>query len=256
MEIDEQALQDAADKVLGKRLRAIAERAVLRRAFKLDYKTVYKLLDDSPFILAGGALCADKVNDYDLYPVEGQPFDWYKIECKLEEMRGKTLFHSANALTTELPNGQVVQFCSYHKPTLKELVQSFDFTHIQAGIQFIGHGEDPSSDDVYVTGEFVAASVSGRTQYDGSEYPFSSLIRAGKYQARGRLTRIEAARTSARILDDILKRGFKDYADFKDQMDAIDLGMDESAEASNLWDTARKRGLVEDDCHSEDHEPF
>lgn len=244
MEIDEQALQDTADKTLGRHLRTIAEKAVLRRAFKLDYKTVYKLLDNSPFILAGGALCADKVNDYDLYPVEGHPFNWGKIEDKLEEMHGKILFVSANAMTAELPNGQVVQFCEYHKPTLKELVLSFDFTHIQAGIEFAGYWADPCSDNVYVTSGFIAASVSGRTQYAGSEYPFSSLIRAGKYQARGRLTRIEAARTSARILDDILKRGFKDYADFKDQMDAIDLSMDETAEASNLWVTVRNRGLV------------
>ena len=245
MEKDEQTLQDTADKTLGRHLRTIAEKAVLRRAFKLDYKTVYKLLDNSPFILAGGALCADKVNDYDLYPVEGHPFAWGKIEDKLEEMHGKILFVSANALTAELPNGQVVQFCAYHKPTLKELVLSFDFTHIQAGIKFAGYWADPCSDDVYVTSGFIAASVSGRTQYAGSEYPFSSHIRAGKYQARGRLTRIEAARTSARILDDILKRGFKDYADFKDQMDAIDLGMDDTAEARNLWDTVRNRGLVE-----------
>lgn len=249
METDKQALQDTADKTLGRHLRTIAERAVLRRAFKLDYKTVYRLLDNAPFILAGGALCADKVSDYDLYPVEGHPFDWGKIKVKLEEMRGKTLFKSANALTAELPNGQVVQFCTYRKPTLEELVLSFDFTHVQAGIKFAGYWADPCSDDVYVTSGFVAASVSGRTEYDGSEYPFSSLIRAGKYQARGRLTRIEAARTSARILDDMLKRGFKDYDDFKDQMDAIDLGMDETAEASNLWVTVSDRGLVKDDGH-------
>lgn len=249
MDIDKQALQDTADKTLGRHLRAVTESAVLRRAFKLDYKTVYRLLDNSPFILAGGALCADKVSDYDLYPVEGHPFDWGKIEVKLEEVGGKTLFKSANALTAELPNGQIVQFCTYHKPTLKELVLSFDFTHIQAGITFTGYWADPCCDNVYVTDKFIAASVSGRTQYDGSEYPFSSLIRAGKYQARGRLTRTEAARTSARILNDILKRGFKDYADFKDQMDAIDLGMDCTTEASDLWITVRDSGLVKDDGH-------
>lgn len=223
--------------------------AITRRAYKLDYKTVYSLLDESPFILAGGAVCGDKVNDFDLYAVEGHAFDLEEIELKAEERKTegldvKVLAKTKNALTVELPNRQVVQFCRYRRPSLKELVKSFDFTHIQAGITFPGYGHGPGSGDAYCTEGFIAAALTRSTRYVASEYPFSSIVRAGKYLARGRLTRVGAAKAVAKALADFLRRGFKDYADFKDQLDAIDLALEDCAEASELYTAADNRGLI------------
>lgn len=225
-------------------LKKEAHRAITRRAYKLDYKTVYSLIGEDPFILAGGAVCGGKVSDFDLYAVEGHEFDREAIALKARGLGMKILAKTRNALTVELPNQQVVQFCRYRRPSLKDLVKSFDFTHIQAGITFPGYGRVPGSGDAYCTEGFIAAALTGSTKYVGSEYPFSSIVRVGKYLARGRLTRVGAAKAVARALADFLRRGFKDYADFKDQLDAIDLCLEDCAEAAELHSAADSRGLI------------
>ena len=206
---------------------------------------MYSLIGESPFILAGGAVCGDKVSDFDLYAVKGHEFDLGAIELKAEGLDVETLARTRNALTVELPNRQVVQFCRYCRPSLEELVKSFDFTHIQAGITFPGYGDGPNSGDAYCTEGFIAAALTRSTEYVASEYPFSSIVRAGKYLSRGRLTRVGAAKAVAKALADFLRRGFRDYADFKDQLDAIDLSLEECKEASELYEAVRKRGLVD-----------
>lgn len=226
-------------------LKREVRRAITRRAYKLDYKTVYSLIGESPFILAGGAVCGDKVSDFDLYAVKGHEFDLGAIELKAEGLDAETLARTRNALTVELPNRQVVQFCRYCRPSLEELVKSFDFTHIQAGITFPGYGDGPNSGDAYCTEGFIAAALTRSTEYVASEYPFSSIVRVGKYLARGRLTRVGAAKAVAKALADFLRHGFRDYADFKDQLDAIDLSLEECKEASELYKAVRKRGLVD-----------
>jgi len=225
-------------------LKKEVHRAINRRAYKLDYKTVYSLIGDGPFILAGGAVCGDKVSDFDLYAVAGHEFDLDAIELKAEGLDVKTLARTKNALTVELPNRQVVQFCRYRRPSLEELVKSFDFTHIQAGITFPGYGDGPSAGDAYCTEGFLAAALTGSTKYVASEYPFSSIVRVGKYLARGRLTRVGAAKAVAKAMADFLRRGFKDYADFKDQLDAIDLSLEDCREASELYAAADSRRLI------------
>jgi len=233
------------DAGLAVHLKAVARKTICMRAYRLDYVKVYSLVDDKPFILAGGAVCGDKVSDFDLYPVKGNEFIIDVVGAKAESLGCKVLSHTANALTVELPNRQVVQFCRYCKPSLKELVKSFDFTHIQAGITFSGYGDGPHSCDAYCTDGFIEAAVTGRTEYVGSEYPLSSVIRAGKYLARGRLTRVGAANSVVTALADVLRRGFKDYSDFKDQLDAIDLSLEDSRAASTLYDVVQKRGLID-----------
>lgn len=225
-------------------LKKEVRRVITRRAYRLDYKTVYSLIGENPFILAGGAVCGDKVSDFDLYAVKGHEFDLGAIELKAEGLDVKTLAWTRNALTVELPNRQVVQFCRYCRPSLEELVKSFDFTHIQAGITFPGYGDGPSPGDAYCTEGFIAAALTGSTKYVASEYPFSSIVRAGKYLARGRLTRVGAAQAVARAMADFLRRGFKDYADFKDQLDAIDLSLDGCKEAAELYAAADSRKLI------------
>ena len=77
--------------------------AVTRRAYKLDYKTVYSLIGEDPFILAGGAVCGDKVSDFDLYAVAGHEFDLEAIELKAEGLDVKILAKTKNALRFVFP---------------------------------------------------------------------------------------------------------------------------------------------------------
>jgi len=221
--------------------------AVANRAFRLDFDTVYKLVDYKPFYLAGGSLCGDEVHDFDLYPEPGKPFDATEIEHMIETTcaaDAAVVHKSPNALTVRLlAKNQIVQFCSYRKPSLEALVDSFDFSHIQVGIAFRGNGCAPYHDHVYYTDAFVVANVTRRTVYTGSEYPLSSLMRLFKYHKRGKLTKREAAQASMKILKDVLERGYENYADYKDQLNAIDLQYEGMQEAFDLYKTFCDKGI-------------
>lgn len=228
-------------------LKAEIAAEIVRRASKLDYKAVDDFVDGKPFILAGGALCGDLVNDYDLYPDASDPYEIDKVvaHALAHPEKATILARTKNALTVELgERKQTVQFCTYLKPSLEELVKSFDFAHIQVGQLFRGRMLAPFMGNVFFTDEFVLASAINSTAYTGSEYPLSSLIRLFKYHKRGRLTRIGAARAAMKILKDILDRGYENYRDYKDQLDAIDLNMPEMQEAFDLFQSLSQHGLV------------
>lgn len=225
-------------------------KTITKRAFKLDFKAVYKLIGDKPFLLAGGALCGDEVHDFDLYPDEedGKPFDLQEVAKAIKDpASGATLlFESKNALTVKLnEKGQVVQFCVYRKPSLEELVKSFDFSHIQVGIRFRGNGCAPYHEHVFYTDAFVVANVTRRTVYTGSEYPMSSLMRLFKYHKRGKLMKREAAQATMKILKDVLERGYENYEDYKKQLDAIDLQYEGMQEAFDLYKAFCDKGLCQ-----------
>ena len=224
-------------------------RTITSRAYRLDFDTVYKLIDDKPFYLAGGSLCGDEVRDFDLYPVRGDSFDVKQIETKITETCGKTaavVYKSPNALTVRLlAKNQIVQFCSYIKPSLDALVDSFDFSHIQVGIAFRGNGCAPFHEHVYYTDEFVLANVTRKTVYTGSEYPLSSLVRLFKYHKRGKLNKTETTQAVMKIVKDVIDRGYEDYKDFKNQLDAVDLGYPDMEEAWELYKSFAAKGLVE-----------
>lgn len=223
-------------------------KTVTKRAFKLDFEAVYKLIGNKAFLLAGGALCGDEVHDFDLYPDEedGKPFSLQEVaKAVADPASGATLlFESRNALTVKLhERGQVVQFCAYSKRSLQELVESFDFSHIQVGIRFRGNGCAPYHEHVFYTDAFVVANVTRRTVYTGSEYPLSSLMRLFKYHKRGKLTKREAAQASMKILKDVLERGYENYVDYKEQLDAIDLQYEGMQEAFDLYRTFCAKGI-------------
>lgn len=224
-------------------------KTIASRAFRLDFETVYRLVDDRPFYLAGGSLCGDEVHDFDLYPVCGDSFDVKEIQAKIAESRGNdavVVYKSPNALTVRLlAENQIVQFCSYRKPSLDALVDSFDFSHIQVGIAFRGNGCAPFHEHVYYTDAFVLANVTRKTVYTGSEYPLSSLVRLFKYHKRGKLNKTETTQAVMKIVKDIIDRGYENYEDYKNQLDAVDLGYPDMEEAWALYKSFAAKGLVD-----------
>lgn len=226
------------------------KRVMIQRAHKLQFDKVYELIKGKPFILAGGALSGDAVHDFDVYPDQESPYTFAEIlhNLGIQTVKEASLIaHTKNALTVMLREGQVVQFCSYQKAGLKELVDSFDFSHVQAGVRFSGANEPPRIDGVYYTDAFVAANVTRQTEYTGSEYPTSSMVRTLKYYKRGKITKGVAGRMLLMMMADVLKRGFDDYADFKDQMDAIDLGLPDCDEARELYKAVCDAKLVREE---------
>jgi len=167
-------------------------------------------LSEGEFFLGGGAVATRDMNDIDIYPAGDAAFTIPK---------GVILASSKNATT--IGNAPPLQFCNYKRATLAQLVASFDFAHIQAR----AHVKDGAILSVEWTPAFVAANACRTSEFTGSDYPLSSSIRLLKYNKRGELTRHHSIHSMLNIIREIVERGFKDYEDFKDQLDAVDLGL-------------------------------
>lgn len=184
----------------------------------------------------------DTVNDIDVFPVDTAEFSSVLNRCK--DLKTKPIYESKNALTFQC-DGIRVQLCNYCYPTLEALVDSFDFAHIQVGayIRPMHMCSTDSSEScygigsllTYCTDDYKRSLLSRRTWYtlyDVTDpariermYPLSSMLRAIKYKERGLMSKSQYATTLIRILYNLLRRGFSDYADFKDQLDAVDLAV-------------------------------
>ena len=181
----------------------------------------YKIYDKvGSFYVAGNSLNEEVPNDFDLYPVWKNQFD--DVRSKIGE--DNVVCVTKNAVTAKI-DGHTVQFCNYFKNSLDELLESFDFAHVQVGARFTKALDGSPISNVDFTPNWLVAKSTGQTFYTHSEYPISSLIRINKYIKRGNYIGKSYIRDVIRILTDILNRGIEDYEDFKDQLDAIDLGL-------------------------------
>ena len=181
----------------------------------------YKIHDAvGSFYVAGNSLNEEAPNDFDLYPVWKNQFD--DVRSKIGE--DKVVCVTKNAVTAKI-DGHTVQFCNYFKPSLYELLESFDFAHVQVGARFTKALDSSPISNVTFTPNWLVAKSTGQTFYTHSEYPISSLIRINKYIKRGNYIGKSYIKDVVLILTDILNRGIEDYDDFKDQLDAIDLGL-------------------------------
>lgn len=196
-------------------------------AFKLH--KLMTLADISNYYMAGG--CFQKViNDYDIFPIGLNDFN--KIT---ENLRSNIVFKSKNAITVKYDN-ITVQFCKYHHNSLKELVDSFDFSHCQIGAKIENFTQVK---EIYASENYRMWKLTDEDNYIGSVYPLSSLLRCYKYKDKFLLGNYKNAVINTLI--DIIKRGFEDYDDFKDQLDAIDLSyMEDSEDLKELFELLRK----------------
>lgn len=211
------------------------------------------------YFVAGNSCNASAPHDFDLYPWRNNKFDFEGIKSRIGSVGGYVVIETRNALTVNI-NGKVVQFCNYWKPDLISLIKSFDFAHIQIGVAISiewrpGEGPDDRGGYDYSAIEYAEytdnwqrAHMLETTWYTGSEYPLSSLLRTVKYFQRGAYAnKFEYKKDILNILNGIISRGYKDYADYKDQLAAIDLLLlepEETIAAWNLYLTCGKRGLV------------
>ena len=230
------------------------------RLNKLFFPLARILGEDAKYYVCGNSCKAATPNDYDIYSVD-KPFNLDVIEqhIKVKGYDIKVICKTKNALTISI-DGVVVQFCSYYKDSLEELVESFDYAHIQVGVKV--ESEWCMDDDdifytyasscitqVYVSSAYIESHTLGTTWFTGSEYPLSSLIRHAKYNNRGNfVTKSESTSAIIQILTAIIQRGFRSYEDFKDQLAAVDLLLlseEEHNAASELYSVACSRGLVD-----------
>ncbi len=183
---------------------------------RFPFDAVKGIIENEKVIVAGGAFLKEIPIDFDIYPhPDSKGFKY----C--EEPNGIILFQSANAKTFK--NKSVMQFCNYNKKSLEELINSFDYAHCQIGtIVDLGNN---SIETVYYTDDFIKSMVTEQTFFTSSEYPLSSLVRMQKYINRGKFAGKSWIWDMIKILTSVIDRGFEDYEDFKNQLDAVDLGL-------------------------------
>lgn len=171
------------------------------------------LLNKGRFYIAGSSIATDNIKDIDVYPVKDQLFLVPK---------SNVIFQTKNSTTVQVSSSSIpVQFCKFEKSSLVELITSFDFSHIQAGCE-ISNGEVV---DAQWTESFLYSHACKTSEFTGSDYPLSSIIRLLKYNKRGDISDHSSMVTMLSIVSEVVIRGFKDYEDFKDQLDAVDLGL-------------------------------
>jgi len=171
--------------------------------------------------VAGNSLNRAEPHDIDLFPVREGDFDSIG-----ENVVSKT----RNAITC-VTDGHAIQFCSYHHTSLASLVESFDFAHIQVGALVTIYGDTESGDAwvdvdaIYISEAWVESHSLETSWYTGSKYPLSSLVRLVKYAKYDTFPGRSYITSMLAILTDIVGRGYTGYDDFKDQLDAVDLGL-------------------------------
>jgi hypothetical protein len=203
---------------------------VKRRAFYIAEKlsTMFSSkngLDAVTIIIAGGCL-GSHINDVDIFrctsadPELPAPFD------RDSNKPFPLITSSRNARTYETKHWPI-QLCNYAKTSPQELVESFDFAHIQAGavVRVGGPSGECEVKSVHITQAFIVARATETTWFTGSDYPISSVIRAGKYYKSGVMSRGVYLRAVLDAMGAAVDRGVQNYDDYKDQLDAVDLGL-------------------------------
>ena len=221
-------------------IKSILKFRILKRIEKFD-RTLYTILGQEGFklIIAGNSMNKNTPNDFDLYADKGFEFDFEKIKKFVEENDCcEYVTETRNALTVKV-NDITLQFCKYQKDDLKTLVDSFDFAHIQVGALFEATNGYLKLTDVYYSENWEKAKMLETTFYTKPDlkgsYPLSSLIRCFKYKERGDFGDRSYIVSVLDILNQIISRGYKNYDDFKDQMEAVDLQLLEEDESNSAW---------------------
>lgn len=202
---------------------------------------IKKVLIDNKGIFAGSAMIPNhSINDIDVFFYNSR--DYGRTVDALKQVY--KYFETPNCVTINT-NSVKVQLCKYNYPTMARLVESFDFAHVQVAY-------DVFSQEVTYTEQAKEAFISRTTTFTGSEYPLSSLIRLNKYYERGRITGRGLIGEVLLIFKAILERGFKDYEDFKDQLNAVDLNFFDAEGGKNdlayeLYQVCLERGLIDND---------
>jgi len=181
---------------------------------RIPWKELQNVLSVDEVYVAGNCLNRSNPNDVDLFPVRKDDFNHHSSKHILSS--------TPNAVTIK-EDGVIVQLCSYYWPSLISLVDSFDFAHIQIGAKI--NIRNLSVTDIYYSDNWVEAHQMQSTWFTHSAYPLSSLIRINKYIQRGEFAGKSYIPSILNILTSIVSRGFEDYTDFKNQLDAVDLGL-------------------------------
>lgn len=207
---------------------------VRRICSRIDVPRVREICSVPWIAIAGGSLLDAEPHDFDVYAAtDAGKLNLMRIQANAERKGWTYVTTTPNALTMKDPQHRTYQFCTFCRPTPQELISAFDFAHCQVCVSNYGANENWKA---YYTENFLQAMATQRTFFVGSPYPMGALCRVVKYAKYGYYGQNGQAwiRDVFKILTAFVQRGFRDFDDFKAQVDSVDLGFN-GPEAGELW---------------------
>lgn len=197
-----------------------------KRVSKAFLEFIYSDLNIKEFYIGGNSLNRATPSDIDIYPVKKEDIYIFNTlkSGNFNNKLFKLITFSKNAITFSFEK-TIYQACNYYHDSLIKLVESFDFAHIKIGAKISIDSLSNMNIIPYISKDWEEAHLLESTYFTKSEYPLSSLIRAFKYYKREDFSGNSHIYSILSILNSIITRGFNGYSDFKNQLDAVDLGL-------------------------------
>jgi hypothetical protein len=191
-------------------------------------------------VLVGGNSCNPQYprNDIDLFMIGEETFNWSAIKENAQVV-GVT----PNAVTVKY-QGHVIQFCNYSFASVTDMIDHFDFAHIQIGaeIEIIQEYGSITAGvvDMGHSAEWAVAHILNRTWYCPNvsveeQHPLASLMRLNKYSRRENQPRVIKGYSMVAILNSLYERGFRSWKDFLHELSAFDILLLEDDFAGSLF---------------------
>lgn len=192
-----------------KHLREKAQEALSKMEYFKD------ALCGSIFFLGGSAIAASNPNDIDIFFQFREYLDnairW--VGSRTSPLTGgkiiggiKKVHDGQNAYTFRCPTSDIpFQFIQRLFSGLGVMIDSFDFAHIQAGVEVIEANGRFEITRVYWTPAYEKSLEIADSWYTGSDNPFSALYRLGKYHAKGELSASSFKTQMIKIVNDIFE---------------------------------------------------
>lgn len=201
-----EALLKALEIQLAEQLNPIA--SVVNRLFLKNDLIQWPQNKKMEFWIAGSVF-TKHWNDVDVFYHDQEPFSFDQ----------SIVIATSQHTTTITSEGMRIQFCERpNDNTLKELIDGFDFTHVQCGYGFkvefdaTGHGYIfPGR--FYFTEGFVRSRLFGSSNYVPGPSPLRSLIRYLKYFKRGDITEETAGTVLFEIVEYLIKSGDVEFTE-------------------------------------------
>jgi len=184
---------------------------------KMEY--FKEALHGSIFFLGGSAVAASNPNDIDIFFQFREYVDdairWVdsRITVVTEkepiDNRFRKVHNGENAYTFKCPTSDIpFQFIRKLFAGLEAMIDSFDFAHIQAGVEVIEIDGKFKIMKAHWTPAYEKSLEMNDSWYMGSDNPFSALFRLSKYYAKGELSILSLKTQVIKILNDILEQGY------------------------------------------------
>lgn len=218
------------------------EKQLKNRAHQILAKMEYfkdALTDNTPFFLGGSAIAASNPNDIDIFFLSskfaGDAIRWVGSKTGVLG-KIKKIYDGDSAYTFECSSSDVpFQFIRKSFGSLQIMIDSFDFAHIQAGVEVVKTMGKFEICRTYWTDAYEKSLEIGDSWYTGSDNPFSALYRLSKYHAKGEVSALSFKTQMIKIINDMFEQEYIGSAQVRRQLSVIAMSDVFGKENSDLY---------------------